>query len=332
MGFGRIGRNLFRLLEDNDGPEIGVIADINDPEALAYLLKYDSIYGRFSKSVELDGSTLVVEDARIPIVDAREPGDLTWSDFGVSTVVQATGKYRTRAWCEKHLEQGARRVILASTPEEPTDLPILLKGVNDEILDDDPEIIAMGSNTSNAFAPVIDVLESTFGIERMFFTTVHAYTNRERLADVPSEGFRTSRAAGENIIPAETNSPEILLQVFPGLAGRLSASALNVPVENGSTIDAVTVFRSPVTVESLNGAIKDAAANKYSGILEYQVDPIVSTDVWGTRYSGIFDSLATMVMGDTMAKTIVWFDNGWGYSVRILETLNQIGAMEGSQA
>ena len=331
MGFGRIGRNLFRLLDENEGPEIGAIADINDPEALVYLLKYDSIYGRFSKPVELDGSTLILEDRQIPIVDAREPGDIDWSEHGVSTVVQATGKYRTRAWCEKHLDAGASRVILASTPERPTDLPILLKGVNDEILDEPPPVIAMGSNTSNAFAPVIDVLDRAFGIQRMFFTTVHAYTNRERLADVPTEGFRTSRAAGENIIPAETNSPEILAQVFPRLAGKISATALNVPVENGSTIDAVTVFERSVTIESINEAVRAAAETTYAGILEYQTDPIVSTDVWGTPHSGIFDSLATMVMGDTMAKTIVWFDNGWGYSVRILETLNRIAALEGSQ-
>jgi len=332
MGFGRIGRNLFRLLNSGSGPEIGAIVDINEPEALAYLLKYDSIYGRFSKSVSLDGSTLVVEDVRIPIVNAREPGEINWNDHGVSTVVQATGKFRTRAWCEKHLDLGASRVILASTPEDPNDLPILLKGVNDEILTRDVPIIAMGSNTSNALAPVLDVLDETFGIERMFFTTVHAYTNRERLADVPTDGFRTSRAAGENIIPAETNSPEILTQVFPQLAGKLSATALNVPVENGSTIDAVPILTRPTNRDEINEAMRAAAESKYAGILEYQTDPIVSTDVWGTPYSGIFDSLATMVMANTMAKIIVWFDNGWGYSARILETLELLSDLEEASA
>ncbi len=328
MGFGRIGRNVFRLLNAADGPKVGAIVDVAEPEALAYLLKYDSIYGRFSKTVSLDGSTLVVEDARIPIVNVREPGGVDWSDLGVSTVVEATGKYRTRAWCEKHLERGAGRVILASTPEDPNDLPILLKGVNDEVVTPENRIIAMGSNTSNALAPVLDVLDSEFGIERMFFTTVHAYTNRERLADVPTEGFRTSRAAGENIIPAETNSPEILSQVFPQLAGKLSAMALNVPVENGSTVDAVAIFKRAATKDEVNEAVRAAAQGKYAGILEYQIDPIVSTDVWGSQHSGIYDSLATMTMAETMVKFIVWFDNGWGYSVRIVETLELLSQLE----
>lgn len=328
MGFGRIGRNVFRLLNAGDGPKVGAIVDVAEPEALAYLLKYDSIYGRFSKAVSLDGSTLVVEDSRIPIVNAREPGGVDWSDLNVSTVVEATGKYRTRAWCEKHLEHGAGRVILASTPEDPNDLPILLKGVNDEVLTPENRIIAMGSNTSNALAPVLDVLDSQFGIERMFFTTVHAYTNRERLADVPTEGFRTSRAAGENIIPAETNSPEILSQVLPQLAGKLSAMALNVPVENGSTVDAVAILKRVATKDEVNEAVRAAAQGKYAGILEYQIDPIVSTDVWGSQYSGIYDSLATMTMAETMVKFIVWFDNGWGYSVRIVETLELLSQLE----
>lgn len=328
MGFGRIGRNVFRLLNAAEGPKVGAIVDVADPEALAYLLKYDSIYGRFSKDVTLDGSTLVVNDARIPIVNAREPGDVDWNDLGVATVVEATGKYRTRAWCQKHVERGARRVILASTPEDPNDLPILLKGVNDKIITPENRIIAMGSNTSNALAPVLDVLDSTFGLERMFFTTVHAYTNRERLADVPTQGFRTSRAAGENIIPAETNSPEILTHVFPQLVGKLSAMALNVPVENGSTVDAVAILSRPATKDEINEAVRAAAQSKYAGILEYQTDPIVSTDVWGSRYSGIYDSLATMIMAETMVKLIIWFDNGWGYSVRIVETLELLSQLE----
>ncbi len=321
MGFGRIGRNVFRLLSTDDRAEVGAIVDVADPKALAYLLKYDSIYGRFQKSVDLDGNELIVDGVRIPIINAREPGEVDWSEHAVTTVIQATGKYRTKDWCQRHLDRGARRVILASTPEDPGELPILLKGVNDHIVTADTPIVAMGSNTSNALAPALDVLHSAFGIERMFFTTVHAYTNRERLADVPSEGFRTSRAAGENIIPSETNSPEILAQVYPDLAGKITAMALNVPVENGSTVDTVTFVGRATSKEEVNEAFRAAAAGKYAGILEYQTDPIVSTDVWGSPYSGIYDSLATMVMEDTMVKVIVWFDNGWGYSNRILETL-----------
>lgn len=328
MGFGRIGRNVFRLLEAGGGPEIGAIVDINDPEALAYLLKYDSIYGRFSKTVDLDGSNLVVGDTSIPIISAREPGDVDWTEHGVTTVIQATGKYRTAEWCAKHLDRGASRVILASTPEVPGDMPILIKGVNDEIVTADTTMLAMGSNTSNALAPLLRILDDAFGLERMFFTTVHAYTNRERLADVPTDDFRTSRAAGENIIPSETNSPEILAQVLPDMVGKISASALNVPVENGSTIDSVSIVRTPTTVEAVNEAVRAEAFGRYQGIMEYVDDPIVSSDVKGSPASGIFDSLTTMVIGGTMVKTVVWFDNGWGYAARIIETLDLLATTQ----
>ncbi len=329
MGFGRIGRNVFRQLDALGERQVGAIVDINKPEALAYLLKYDSIYGRFDQPVELEGSTLIVRDQRIPIVDAREPGDVDWSDFGVGTVVQATGKYRSMDWCNKHLEAGANRVILASTPEEPTDVPILIKGLNDEIVTPDTRVVAMGSNTTNALAPLLTVLDDAFGLERMFFTTVHAFTNNQRLADVPSAGFRTSRAAGENIIPANTNSAEILASVLPQFAGKLSSMALNVPVENGSTIDSVSEFRQNVTAADINEAVSAATQSRFKGVLDYTDDPIVSSDVKGATASGVFDSLATLVVRETMAKTIVWFDNGWGYSARIIETLrlmDKIGA------
>lgn len=327
MGFGRIGRNLFRQLDAIDNARVGAIVDINEPEALAYLLKYDSIYGRFDRPVDLEGSTLVVGERRIPIISAREPGEVDWSDFGVGTVVQATGKYRTMKWCTKHLEAGASRVILASTPQDPTDIPVLLKGVNDDILTPDTRVVAMGSNTSNALAPVLTILDDAFGVERTFFTTVHAFTNNQRLADVPSHGFRTSRAAGENIIPTATNSAEIISTVLPRFAGKLSSSALNVPVENGSTIDAVTELRTKVTVADINEAVFSAAAGPLAGIVDYTDDPIVSSDVKGASASGVFDSLATLVIGDTLVKTIIWFDNGWGYCARIVETLDLLEGM-----
>ncbi len=330
MGFGRIGRNVFRQLDALAEYRVGAIVDVNEPEALAYLLKYDSIYGRFDRSVELEGSTLIVENQRIPIINAREPGDVDWSEFGVGTVVQATGKYRTMDWCSKHLETGAQRVILASTPEDPSDVPILIKGLNDEIVTSDTRVVAMGSNTTNALAPLLTVLDGAFGLERMFFTTVHAFTNNQRLADVPSAGFRMSRAAGENIIPAQTNSAEILATVLPQFAGKLSSMALNVPVENGSTIDSVSEFARDVTVGGINEVVAAASEGRFKGLLDYTKDPIVSSDVRGASASGVFDSLATLVIGETMAKTIVWFDNGWGYSARIIETLRLMDRMGAS--
>jgi glyceraldehyde 3-phosphate dehydrogenase len=324
MGFGRIGRNVFRLLTADSEAEVAAIVDIADPEALTYLLKYDSIYGRFPKPVELTDSTLIVDGKAIPIINAKEPGDVNWAELGIDIVIQATNRYRTREWCEKHIVAGARRVILASTPEEPGDVPILLRGVNDDILTPDVHIVSLGSNTSNALAPILRIIDQTWGLERAYFTTVHAFTNQARLADVPTSSFRSSRAAGENIIPATTNSPEILTQVMPELSGKLSAMALNVPVPDGSTVDLVAFVAKPTTADEVNEVIRKEVAASYADVIEYVEDPIVSSDVIGSSQSGNFDSLATLVIDDTMIKAIVWFDNGWGYSVRIVEVLGKM--------
>ena len=324
MGFGRIGRNLFRLLDSDDVVEVGAIADTSDPEALSYLLKYDSIYGRFPKPVGLVGTDLMIDGSATPISDAKEPGDLDWGALGIDIVVQATGKYRTREWCQRHIATGAKRVILASTPENPGDIPILLRGVNDEVLTHDTEIISLGSNTSNALAPILRIINETWGLARAYFTTIHAFTNQARLADVPTKSFRSSRAAGENIIPASTNSPEILGQVMPELAGKLSGMALNVPVPDGSNIDLVAFVNQATTVDEVNERIRKSVEAKYADVIEFVTDPIVSSDVIGSSQSGNFDSLATMVLDDTMIKSVIWFDNGWGYSVRIVEILKMM--------
>lgn len=332
MGFGRIGRNVLRLVHEHPNLEVAVIDDIADPEGLAYLLKYDSIYGRFPGDVAHRDGNLIVNGATIPFVNGREPGDTKWSDFGVDVVVQATGKYRTRAWCERHLAAGAKKVILASTPET-GDVPILLRGVNDEVLDG-ADMISLGSNTSNAIAPILKTLDAAFGLDRAFFTTVHALTNSQRLADVPSEGFRQSRAAGENIIPAATNSADILTEVMPEFAGKLSAVALNVPVADGSTVDLVAQVRKEATPADVNAAVEAACSSTYEGIVEYSADPIVSSDVRQSKYSAVYDSLATMVMTGTMLKTVTWFNNGWGYTARLLEVADTMAASlkEGASA
>lgn len=323
MGFGRIGRNVFRQIARDEEMGVAAVVDIADREALTYLLKYDSIYGPFPEPVSLEDDMLVADSRRIPFIHGVEPGDVNWAALGVETVVQATGNYRTAGWCAEHLHAGARKVILASTTEQPGDLPLLLSGVTDGILDDDPPIVAMGSNTSNALAPLIQILDRRFGIDQMFFTTIHAYTNRARLGDVPSGGFRTSRAAGENIIPAPSNTSDILNGVFPHLEGRISSKALNVPVDDGSTVDAVTRLRTETTAAEVNEAVREACRTDYPGILGITDDPIVSSDVRGSTFSGIFDSLSTMVIGGTLLKTILWFDTGWGYSARIVELLRR---------
>ncbi len=333
MGFGRIGKNVFRMLSDHPDLEVAVIADIDDPAGLTYLLRYDSIYGRFPKPVELEGDSLFLDGRRIPFIDAREPGDADWSAHGVDIVVQATGKYRTAAHLQRHLDAGAKKVIMTSTPDSGDTTPLLLRGINDDILTDSTSMIALGSNTSNALAPVLQVLDSSFGIDKAMFTTVHAMTNSLRLADVPTEGFRQSRAAGENIIPGPTNSADILIGVMPEFAGKLTGQALNVPVADGSTVDLVAWVSTPTSVEEVNAAMKSAAKGVYAGILEYNTDPIVSSDVRMDTESGVFDSLATMVMNETFVKTITWYNNGWGYTARVIEVAQTMAAsLEGVSA
>lgn len=326
MGFGRIGRNVFRLVRNHPELEVGVICDVADPAALTYLLKYDSIYGRYPGDVHHENGALVADERRVAFLSDKTPADVNWSDYGVELVVEATTRYRSRAANEEHLENGARAVILASSPEKPGEMPMVLMGINDDVLEDSPRIVALGSNTSNAVAPVLRTIDERFGIDRAFWTTVHAMSNSGRLADVPGEGYRSSRAAGENIIPEETNSPDIIAQVMPELDGKLSAVALNVPVPDGSTVDLVTQVRTGTTVEEVNAAMQEAAFTRYRNVLDYVADPIVSSDVKGSTYSGLFDSLSTMVMGDTMVKTITWFNNGWGYSARVVEALERLSA------
>ena len=324
MGFGRIGRNVFRLLRQHPDLEIGAISDIADPAGLTYLLKYDSIYGRYPGDVAYADGALTADGRQVAFLAAKTPAESSWGEHGVDLVVEATTQYRTAASNQGHLDNGAQGVVVTSSPEEPGDIPMVLVGINDHILDDRPRIVALGSNTSNAIAPVLRTIHEGFGIEHGYWTTVHAMSNSGRLADVPSEGFRSSRAAGENIIPEATNSPDIVTQVMPELAGKLSAVALNVPVTDGSTVDLVTITSQPATKDTLNAAIEAAARDRYPGILEYVADPIVSSDVKSSVYSGLFDSLSTMVMGETMIKTITWFNNGWGYSARVVEVLERL--------
>lgn len=328
MGFGRIGRNLFRQLAERDDHEIVAIVDRADPEALTYLLRYDSIYGRFPHPVSITDGALDFAGRSIPFLSVQEPSELDWSAYDVDVVVQAIGQYRTREFSEQHLAAGAPIVVLASTPETPGELPILIPGFNDEVLSRDTTVIAMGSNTSQAMVPVLSTLDDAFGIRRAFFTTVHAFTSHQRLADVPTTDFRTSRAAGENIIPAPTNSPEIITQILPQLEGRISAMALNVPVPDGSTVDLVVDLDATPGAEAVNAALRTAAEGRFSGSLEYTEDPIVSSDVRGSTASGIVDGLATMAMDGDLVKVITWFDNGWGYTARIVEVLDRLDARE----
>ena len=324
MGFGRIGRNVFRLVHGRNDLDVVAIDDIADPVALAYLLKYDSIYGRFPGELVYKDGGFTYDGRAIVFRSSREPKETSWGDSGVDIVIDTTSRFRDKAGLEGHLATGARRVVLTSSPESPGEIPLLLRGINDDLLDGSPPIIAMGSNTSNAAAPILEALDHSFGLGRVFMTTVKAMSNSGRLADVPSDSFRTSRAAGENIIPTDTNSAEIIAQVLPGLAGKLAVTALNVPVPDGSNVDMVAETKASVTVAEVNEAIAKEVADKYAEVIEYSRDPIVSSDVRMNSHSGVFDSLATMVTGGNLVKTITWFNNGWGYSHRVVEVAARI--------
>jgi glyceraldehyde 3-phosphate dehydrogenase len=327
MGFGRIGRNIFRQLEDHPDLEVAAIVDIADPKALVYLLKYDSVFGRFPGKVALDDAGyLVVDERAIPMLQAKDPGEVDWRGRGIDIVVQATRKHRTAADCRKHLKSGAKRVVLASTPEDPRDMDTLIMGVNDEVLTAEDTIVALGSNTSNAVAPVLKVLIDTFGVEQALFTTVHALTNDARLADVPSSTLRGSRSGAENIIPGPTNSPEIVERALPSLAGKIAGLALNVPVQDGSNVDLVAFLSRAATAGEINDALRAAAEG--SSVLAYTDEPIVSSDIIGSEYSATVDGLSTLVMMGTMAKLIIWYDNGWGYAARAVELIEKFAAFD----
>jgi glyceraldehyde 3-phosphate dehydrogenase len=327
MGFGRMGRNLFRLLAKRDDLCIGAVADIADPESLTYLLRYDSILGRYPDLVTYKGGNLYTWGRQIPFLTGAAGNEVTWSHYGVDYVVEATGRSRSRAEVERHLATGAKRVLLCVPPSERPDVSIVF-GVNDAALRPEHRIVSNASVTAHCAAPVLAALHRAFGVDRAHLTSVHAYTSVQRLADVPASDLRYSRAAAENIVPADTNAAQVLEEVLPELAGRLTGAALRVPVPNGSIVDMTVWMKRPVTREGINEVMRTAADGPYRRILEFMEDPIVSRDVVGSPYSSVFDSLATMVLGSGLAKLIAWFDNGWGYCQRVVDLLERFAQMD----
>ncbi len=327
MGFGRIGRNVFRCAFRRSDLDFVAICDIADPEALAYLLKFDTVHGVFPEPVSLKGDKLFVAGKPIRVLQERAPGDVDWGQLGVDIVIEATARYRTRPVLEKHLSAGARRVILTVPPRDAIDAVVVM-GVNDHELRAEHRIVSCASCTSNALAPIAKILNDAFGIERGFVTTVHAYTNDQRLADVPHSELRRSRAAAENIIPTTTWSPLAVQRMVPELEGKLDGMAMNVPVPDGSNVDFVTLFRREVTRDEVNDVVRQAAAGRYKSIVEYCEEPIVSSDVIGNAHSAVFDGLATQVLGGNLVKTITWYDNGWGYANRVLELVVRLEELD----
>ncbi len=328
FGFGRIGRNLFRILYPREDVRIAAIADPADPEALAYLLRFDTVLGRFPDLVRTKGGQLYVAGRQIPLLTGDAANALRWKEFGVHTVLEATGKSRTRAELEGHLVGGARRVLSLAPPGDAPDL-LAVPGLTDGRIDGRQRIVSNASSTVHAVAPMLQILHGAFGVERAIFTAVHSYTSQHHLADVPAEDKRRGRAAAENIIPQASRSPKMLAEVLPELGGRVTGYAMNVPVPAGSVVDLVCWHEKKVTTEAVNEVLRTATAtDRWRRILQFEDEPIVSSDVAQAAFSGIFDSLATMTLRDRVSKTLCWYDSGFGYAHRAVDLLGRYAALE----
>ncbi len=324
-GFGRIGRNFLRAANKNNaGFDIVAVNDLTDSEQLAYLLQNDSVHGQFGGSIIVDEAEIDVDGDRFKVFAERDPSVLPWGDLGVDVVVESTGVFTTRKSAGKHLEAGAKWVIVSAPMSDP-DVSIVL-GVNDDALDPQRHrVISNASCTTNCVAPMIKVLHDAFGMERAMFTTVHSYTNDQMILDLPHKDARRGRAAAVNIIPTSTGAGTAVGKILPELEGRIEAKALRVPVPDGSITDLVATLKTEVTVESVNEVFREAAAGPLKGILRYTSAPIVSSDIVGDPHSCIFDSEFTLVSGANMVKVFGWYDNEWGYSSRLVDLVKKLG-------
>lgn len=320
-GFGRIGRAVFRIADQLEDVEIVAINDLFDHEALAYLLTYDTVMGRFEGGVSIEKQELVTPRSRVKMFKERDPTQLPWGELGIDAVVESTGVFRSRAEVSMHLEAGAERALLTVPAKDEIDYTLVL-GVNEDGLSADHRIVSNASCTTNCLAPLAKVIHEAFGIEEGVINTVHAYTNDQSLADVPHSDWRRSRAAAENIIPTSTGAAKAVGEVLPELNGRLDGIASRVPVPDGSVVDLFAELKQEVTAEDVNAAIREAAATeKLAGVLEYTEEPIVSSDIIGNPHSSIFDASFTQVGGGRFLKALSWYDNEWGYSNRVCDVL-----------
>ena len=333
-GFGRIGRLTFRnLMERSDEFEVVAINDLTDNRTLATLLKYDSIHGRYPGTVDFDDSSLTVEGKKVAALAERDPRKLPWKDLNADIVIESTGFFTSRASGDKpgydsHLEAGCKKVVLSAPAKDGADLTCVL-GVNDDKLTADLKCISNASCTTNCLAPVAKVLHETFGIEQGLMTTVHAYTNDQKVQDQPHKDLYRSRAAAQNIIPTSTGAAKAVGLVIPDLQGKLTGIAMRVPVSTGSVVDLTVNLAKEADKDAINGAIKQAAEGPLKGILFYATDPIVSSDIIHDPHSSIFAADFTQVLGDKgkMVKVVSWYDNEWGYSCRTADLCSMLGKM-----
>jgi glyceraldehyde 3-phosphate dehydrogenase len=320
-GFGRIGRLTFKKLLHKSGMEVVAINDLTDTKTLAHLLKYDSVHGRFPGTVEATDNGIVVNGKEIRIYAEREPANLPWGELGVEIVLESTGRFVDQEGAGGHLQAGAKKVVISAPAKG--NIPTVVLGVNEEILTGDEEILSNASCTTNCLAPMAKVLDDTFGIEKGYITTIHAYTADQNLQDAPHKDLRRARAAAYSIVPTSTGAAKAVGLVLPHLEGKLDGCAMRVPIPDGSLTDLTVLLKNPATAEEINAAMKQAANGPMKGVLEYTEDPIVSIDIIGNPHSCIFDSGMTSANG-TLVKVVGWYDNEAGYSARAADLMEKI--------
>lgn len=319
-GFGRIGRTLFRLLQDNPNIRVTAINDLADSRTMAHLLKYDSIHGIFNKNVEAVDDGIIVADTKVSLYNFENPKDIPWSACDVQVVIEASGMFKTRATLNAHLSDGPKKVILTVPPEDES-IKMVVCGVNEDIIDENDHIISNASCTTNNAAPMLKVMDDHFGVEQAYITTVHSYTSDQSLHDQPHKDLRRARAASQSIVPTTTGAAKALTKIFPHLATAIGGCGIRVPVPNGSLTDITLNVKKATTIEEINAIFNEISQNELKNILFYTKDPIVSVDINNSYYSCTFDSQMTSVIGK-MVKIIGWYDNETGYSSRLIDLVN----------
>ena len=323
-GFGRIGRNVLRAMTPAQCENVVAINDLTDTKTLAQLLKWDSVHGKFDGTIGYDAEYLIVRGHKIKILKERDPAKLPWGELGVDVVLESTGFFTDRDKAALHIQGGAKRVLISAPAKKP-DATIVM-GVNDSIYDASKHfIVSNASCTTNCLAPMVKVLNDTFGLESGFMSTIHSYTNDQRILDLPHEDLRRARSAAINIVPSSTGAAKAIGEVLPELNGKLQGGAFRVPTPDGSVTDFTAILSKEATVEAINAAMKAAAEGAMKGVLEYSDEPLVLQDIVGNPHSCIFDSGLTMVNGGKFVKIVGWYDNEWGYSNRCVQMLEMLG-------
>ncbi len=325
-GFGRIGRLTLKAALQKENVDIVAVNDLTDSGTLAHLLKYDSVHGKFPGSVSADGNDLIVNNKKIKVYDEKDPANLPWKELGIDVVVEATGVFRDRKNISKHIQAGARKVVLCvpSKSADDVDATVVL-GVNDQDIKPEHEIFSNASCTTNCLAPVAKVLNDSFGIKQGLMNTIHSYTNDQIILDAPHKDLRRARAAAMSIIPTTTGAAKAVGLVIPELKGKLDGFAMRVPTPDGSVVDLTVELNKEVTKDEINSAFKKAAEGPMKGILEYCDEPLVSTDIIGNTHSSILDSMLTQVIGGRFVKVVSWYDNEFGYANRVADLVGKIG-------